>query len=148
MDIEEEYDKIFRFCYWKVRNKETAEDLTQETFLRFLNSGYSEQGKRIRYLYTIARNLCIDESRMAGTEEFTEDVSDIAGETEDALAQIYAGQLLSRLSEDDRVLAIMRYINRESMTDISAVTGLSRFALYRKLKEIKKALRMTAKDNV
>ncbi len=38
MDIEEQYDKIYRFCYYRVKNKETAEDLTQETFLRFLKA--------------------------------------------------------------------------------------------------------------
>ncbi len=72
MDIEEQYEKIYRFCYYRVHNRETSQDLTQETFLRFLNSHYKERGKRIRYLYTIARNLCIEESRMSKTEEFTE----------------------------------------------------------------------------
>ena len=76
MNIEDEYDKIFRFCYWKVRSKEIAEDLTQETFLRFLDSQYTEQGKRIRYLYTIARNLCIDESRKHKPAEIHDEVPD------------------------------------------------------------------------
>ena len=63
MEIEEQYDKIFRFCYYRVHNREMAEDLTQETFLRFMNSHYEERGEGIRYLYVIARNLCIEESK-------------------------------------------------------------------------------------
>ena len=63
MDIEEQYDKIFHYCYYRIRDKNVAEDITQEVFLRFYNSNYVEQQKEIRYLYTIARKLCIDEYR-------------------------------------------------------------------------------------
>ena len=38
MDIEEQYDKIYRYCYFKLSNQQLAEDITQETFLRFLES--------------------------------------------------------------------------------------------------------------
>ena len=54
MDIEEQYDKIFHYCYYRIRDKNVAEDITQEVFLRFYNSNYVEQQKEIRYLYTIA----------------------------------------------------------------------------------------------
>lgn len=61
MDLERQYDCIYRYCYMKTGHQETAEDLTQETFLRFLEGrGYREQGKELAYLYTIARNLCMD----------------------------------------------------------------------------------------
>ncbi len=43
MDIEEQYDKIFRFCFWKIHNRKFAEDLTQETFLRYLSSSHYDQ---------------------------------------------------------------------------------------------------------
>ena len=29
VDIEEQYDKIFRFCFGKINNREVAEDLTK-----------------------------------------------------------------------------------------------------------------------
>ena len=76
MDIEEHYDKIYRFCYYKLQSKELAEDLTQETFLRFLDSEYREQGMCIRYLYTIARNLCIEAYRKNKWDELSDDISD------------------------------------------------------------------------
>lgn len=64
MDLEEQYDKIYRYCYFKVHSRETAEDITQETFLRFFESrNYEDTGKPLHYLYTVARNLCIDEYR-------------------------------------------------------------------------------------
>ena len=33
LDIEEQYDKIYRYCYYRLRNREQAEDITQETSL-------------------------------------------------------------------------------------------------------------------
>ena len=32
MDLSEQYDKIYRYCYFKVHHCQTAEDITQETF--------------------------------------------------------------------------------------------------------------------
>ena len=60
MQMTLQYDRIYRYCYYKLRDRDLAEDLTQETFARFFDSGYSEQGKMLRYHYSIARNLCID----------------------------------------------------------------------------------------
>ena len=48
MDIEEQYNKIYRYCYMKPRDHHTSEDLMQETFLHFLeNHSYREIGKQI-----------------------------------------------------------------------------------------------------
>ena len=60
-DIESEYDKVFKFCYFKVHDKNLAQDLTQETFLiYFKQKDYINRGKLLAYLYTIAKNLCYD----------------------------------------------------------------------------------------
>ena len=147
MDIEEEYDKIFRYCYWKVHNKEIAEDITQETFLRFLQSNYDERGKRIHFLYTIAGNLCIDESRKKTFEDYSENQNHTYSNADDLFTQIYVKQILSQLSEEDRDLMIMRYINREPISDICEVIGISRFALYRRLRGIKKVLAASGKGH-
>lgn len=59
------YDEIFRYCYHHVGSRETAEDLCQDTFVSFLEhkSDYHSRGKLKNYLYTIARNKCIDYHR-------------------------------------------------------------------------------------
>ncbi|MBR1391879.1 MAG: sigma-70 family RNA polymerase sigma factor [Lachnospiraceae bacterium] len=142
MDIEEQYDKIYRFCYYKVHNRQIAEDLTQETFLRFLKSGYTEQGKGIRYLYTIARNLCVEEGRKQKWKEVPEeDISDGGAFSDDLIEKIYMRQALMKLSEKDRELLILRYVNEESVSAICEVAGISRFALYRRLKCIQKEMK-------
>ena len=73
LNIEEQYDKIYRYCYFKLHSTELAEDVTQETFLRYLEH-YSgvQTASAIKYLYTIARNLCADEYRKPKTEPIDE----------------------------------------------------------------------------
>jgi RNA polymerase sigma-70 factor (ECF subfamily) len=56
---------VFNFILRFVRDPAQAEDVTQETFLRLIKGadGYERQAKFTTWLYTIARNLCIDASR-------------------------------------------------------------------------------------
>lgn len=157
MDIEEQYDKIYRYCYFKLGQRAIAEDITQETFLRFLeNDTYKNQGKSLHYLYTIARNLCIDEYRKNGRENkientFRDTETDInienisvadsvhnkivnSSKTEDqVITTIVLQQALAELSEQDRELVLLRYVNELPMFVISKLLGISRFAIYRRL---------------
>ncbi len=58
MDIEEQYNKIYRYCYMKTRDHHTSEDLTQENFLRFLeNHSYREIGKQIYVGWLKGQNM-------------------------------------------------------------------------------------------
>ena len=73
LDISEQYDKIYRYCYFKVNDRFLAEDLAQETFLKyFAQNSYVNRGKQLAYLYTIARNLCVDYYRSPKREETME----------------------------------------------------------------------------
>ena len=64
LDMEQQYDNIYRYCYFKLRHAQTAEDITQETFLRYWDRYHPmPNALAIRYLYIIAKNLCIDEYR-------------------------------------------------------------------------------------
>jgi RNA polymerase sigma-70 factor (ECF subfamily) len=56
---------VFNFILRFVRDPAQAEDVTQETFLRLVKSAdaYERQAKFTTWLYTIARNLCIDAAR-------------------------------------------------------------------------------------
>src|SRR6185503_9024516 len=56
---------IYRHCFFRVYNKTRAEELVQETFMRVWQ--YLMQGKTVdnirAFLYRVANNLIIDESR-------------------------------------------------------------------------------------
>src|SRR3981081_2718681 len=56
---------LFTFLLRMLGDRERAEDLAQETFLRIVKGAAAwEQRARFQtWLYTIARNLCVDQSR-------------------------------------------------------------------------------------
>jgi RNA polymerase sigma-70 factor (ECF subfamily) len=56
---------LFNFILRFVRDTAQAEDVTQEAFLRLVKGAdaYERQAKFTTWLYTIARNLCVDASR-------------------------------------------------------------------------------------
>ena len=149
MDIEEQYDKIFHYCYYRIRDKNVAEDITQEVFLRFYNSNYVEQQKEIRYLYTIARNLCIDEYRKRNIykSQTGKAESDGGAFAETIIEKLYIENLLAVLSDEERDLLVLRFVNDEPISLICDELNISRFALYRRIRNIKKKLREATKTS-
>ena len=143
MDLEEQYDKIYRYCYFKVRHCQTAEDITQETFLRFFNKQLSlNSDKELPYLYTIARNLCIEEYRKGSKEKVYEINEELSFDpTEEWINSIAMKNLISNFPQDEQELLLLRYANEISIASICKITGLSRFAIYRKISRILKHLK-------
>lgn len=141
MDYEIQYDKIYRYCYFKLNNADVAEDITQETFLRFLESStYQENGKGLNYLYTIAKNLCIDEYRRRVTVELPEDLPE-EGVEERMIESLSMRLALARLTPIERELVLLRFVNEVPVKVICELQECSRFALNRKLKQVLKKLR-------
>ena len=147
MDLSEQYDKIYRYCYFKLKHKEAAEDITQETFLRYFdNSRYEERGKSLQYLYTIARNLCIDEFRRQPLEQLLETPSgaDPADMEERVIASVSVKAALLNLDRESQEVLLLRYVNEVPISVICNIMGISRFAVYRKtnsaIKQIKEQL--------
>ncbi len=144
MELEEQYDRIYRYCYYKLRDVQQAEDITQETFLRYLEYNKNKDIKRpLAFLYTIARNLCIDWFRRQNTEELPEQLPEqlSAEETENhMLDSISLRKALLELEERERELVLLRFVNEVPVADLSKIYEISRFALYRETKKILKKL--------
>ena len=142
LDISEQYDSIYRYCYMRVRNTSLAEDLTQETFLRFLeHPQYQTVNKTMQLLYTIAGNLCKDEFRRAKATELPEDLPSDESTEESVLSNVSLQQALSELPDEDRELMLLRYANDVPIGVISKLLGISRFKVSRRLSRITQELR-------
>lgn len=147
-DLEEQYDKLYRYCYYYTHQRELAEDITQEAFLRFFESTTGQNtGKSLHYLYTIARNLCIDEHRKRKRELLSEELPDQSPpdscDSMDSrlVLQLLVRQAFAELDESDRELLLLRYVNEVPVSVISKLLGISRFALYRKLLRASRCLK-------
>lgn len=59
------FPRIFNYIYRLVGSRETAEDLTQETFVRVYRAAvsYQPRAKFQTWLFTVARNLALNELR-------------------------------------------------------------------------------------
>lgn len=143
MDIEEQYDKIYRYCYFKLYDNQLAQDITQETFLRFFRQDLSlESSKELPYLYTIAKNLCVDSFRKK-TVESLEDITEESkyDPTEDWIDNLTLRAVIDKLSQEEQELIFLRYVNEISITTICKITGYSRFTVYRRLSKVLKWLK-------
>lgn len=132
-DIEEQYDKIYRYCYFKLHSRELAEDVTQETFLRYLEHYHCiTTVSALKFLYTIARNLCVDEYRKPQTEPLDGSMPDYTME-EKLITNLTVRTALSKLAHDEQELLLLRYVNEVPVSVLGKIYGLSRFAIYRKI---------------
>lgn len=145
LDLDWHYEKIYKYCYFRLHNRDLAEDITQETFLRFFASDtYRDTGQALQYLYTIARNLCIDEYRRPKTEELSEEI--LLDEENDLVINMDLRAALQRLSDDNRELIVLRYVSEVPIAVLCKMYRISRFALYRKIQSIIKHLRKYMED--
>ena len=132
LDFEDQYDKLYRYCYFKLRHGETAEDITQEAFLRYWERYHPlPANEAVKTLYTIARNLCIDHARKQETVPLDEQLT--APPQEDTLLQRLSVQTaLESLTIEERELLLLRYVNQVPVGTIAKLLGISRFAVYRR----------------
>lgn len=144
-DLKDTYDKIYRYSFYRIRNSAAAEDITQETFLRYFSQNKKiSRGEETAYLYTIAKNLCADHFRKKQTDTLAEDYP--AEEFSDMSdTKIAVRTALEKLEERQREIILLRYIGGLSVNETAEAAGISRFAVYRleraALAEMKKYLK-------
>jgi RNA polymerase sigma-70 factor (ECF subfamily) len=132
---------IFSFIHHFFQNQALCEDLTQETFLRayrFIRS-FRTKEKLSTWLFSIAKNLCVDELRRmrkgttvdldsAGAENFAVE-GNSASDPLDASIRLQEGDLLhrsiARLPEKYRTCILLFYFNELSYEEISDVMETS-----------------------
>lgn len=147
LELKEQYEKIYTFCYFKVKNREVAEDITQETFLKYLEATqYYEKGKKLSYLYTIARNCCNDYFRRTKPMTDMDNLPELPAEVADDLETVIAVRTaVSKLNAAEQEIVLLRFVNELGIGEIAGYLGISRFAVYRKIRAVEKQLKATLK---
>lgn len=140
MELEKEYKNIFQYCMYRTGNKEDSEDITQETFLRYLqHPEYHKKGQERQFLYKIAKNLCIDRVRKNCADPLDE--TRVSDNSENVVQHVSLRIALSELSDEEREIIILRYLNGESISVIAGLYNTSRFSMGRKIRAITQKLR-------
>ena len=78
--VERHHAPVYRFCLRALRSPEAAADAAQEVFLRVVKNcaSWEPKAKFTTWLYTVARNHCIDEARK-GKFRKTESLNEAGG---------------------------------------------------------------------
>jgi RNA polymerase sigma-70 factor (ECF subfamily) len=82
--VERHHAPVYRFCLRSLRSPEAAADAAQEVFLRVVKNAptWERKAKFTTWLYTMARNHCIDEARKARFRR-TESLNEAVGKDGD-----------------------------------------------------------------
>lgn len=136
---DENVDDIHRFVYFKIGNKEEANDLTSMVFLKTWNhiqNNSLEDSKTLRaLLYKIARNTIIDYYRENGNKtpaslddednkiEIIDDSIDPQEKIDSEANLEMIKNKLPLLKEEYREVIIMRFINDLTLEEISDISG-------------------------
>jgi RNA polymerase sigma-70 factor (ECF subfamily) len=133
-------DKIYHLGYRMLNQKQEAEDVVQETFLRvYMNlERYDENQKFSTWIYRIATNLCIDRLRKRkpnysidaemsdndGTDWHAILPSDEAGPEDELIlseTQQNIRNAIQSLPDKYRTVVVLRYLHDMSLQEISDV---------------------------
>ena len=138
------YSDIYKYCFFHLGNRETAEDITQEVFLKFLKSldSYREYGKLKNYLYVVAKNTIRDFQRKK--YEITEDPGVEAscdGALDNIPLQIDIWREIQMLDPLDKELIILRYYQNFKVKDIAQIVNIPPSTVGYKIKKIEKILK-------
>jgi RNA polymerase sigma-70 factor (ECF subfamily) len=133
------------------RNPVVADDLTQESYLRFLCASRPEDGEvnDRRYLFGIASNLLRDYWRSQPRTACIDDVPDQVFASPDGLGRIDSMAMLdramARMRPRERQLLWLAHAEEYSHREISKITGLGaasiRLLLFRARRKMARMLR-------
>jgi len=143
---------IYRFSFSLCGNQHEAEDITSETFVRAWACKNTIRVETLKaYLFTIARNIFLEQKRRQKRSVSLEDVHidtaplpDISAGTQLKLQQVY--NVLSRLPEVDRTVFLLRVQHDLPYAEIARVLQLSLAAVKVKIHRIRKKIIMMCAD--
>jgi len=135
---EEHADALFRYCSFKIHDRELAKDLLQEAFSKtwaYLAKG-EEVGNLRAFLYRTLGNLIIDEYRKKKTssldalmDEGFDRSEDEPLSVEDRIDAASAMELLKKLPEGYGDVIFMKYVQELSLKEIAEITRQSENAV-------------------
>ncbi len=133
------YGDILKYCFFHCRDRNGAEDLTQEVFLRFFSAleNYQHRGKIKNYLYTIAGNLCKDQPPPGQGLPLEE----TAGPEGDLDGRIALETAIRHLPEEFREVVLLHYYLGQKLSEVAAVLNIGLPLVKYRLKRAKELLR-------
>lgn len=143
MLVERHQQRVFGYLMGMVRDREVANDLFQETFLRVIRAlrsdrgSYERQGRWLAWVMRIARNSALDHLRRRkkwrdvedGDESYWERMPDEMPAADERLSTVQQTALLEscieRLPDEQREVVLLRHDTDLTFREIAELTDVS-----------------------
>ncbi|POS01599.1 RNA polymerase sigma factor [Flavobacterium croceum] len=140
--INRHQSKIYNFIYSKIADRDIADDIFQDTFIKVIktlkSNSYNEEGKFLPWVMRIAHNLVIDYFRrnnkmsmVRDNDEFSvfayikDDSDNVESKLIQNIIESDLQKLVSDLPNDQREVLVMRIYQDMSFNEIAEATGVS-----------------------
>lgn len=140
--IERHKEKIYSTIFYLVKDKQLAEDLFQDVFMKIIDTiranRYNEEGKFLHWALRISHNLCVDYFRrekrnplFSGDENNLFDFLDVRsdnvpdGKMQQSQSHDKLRKMIDMLPEEQREVIILRHYAELSFKEIAQITNSS-----------------------
>jgi RNA polymerase sigma-70 factor (ECF subfamily) len=140
--IKKHQSKIYGFIYSKMPDRDVADDIFQDTFIKVIktlkSNSYNEEGKFLPWVMRISHNLIVDHYRknkkmpmLRETEEFsifsilTDNSLNAEGRIITDVIEKDLHKIIQQLPDDQREVLEMRIFQDLSFNEIAEQTGVS-----------------------
>lgn len=150
--VDMHYDEIYKFLYRRMGNKAAAEDVTQDTFIKFIKNlpYYKEKNKLKSFLFTIAINTSNDffrrhkqETSLLSLDNVGEEITEEG--TEDEILQkeeaLIVREAVLSLPDVQRDVIILRFYHDLKIKEIASVQKVPIPTVKTRLRRALKALK-------
>ncbi|GAB3574240.1 RNA polymerase sigma factor [Spirosoma luteolum] len=141
--------KVYTKCFAFTQDAETAEDFTQDIFIKVLNSlnSFQQRSKFSTWLFAISNHYCLDQLRL-GRRMVWQEVGegelaqlpdpDGLDRPDESLDELVA--LARNMPDGDRLLLHLKYAEGHSIREIATMCTLSESAVKMRLKRTRDRL--------
>lgn len=133
------WEPLYRFIYYKVQNREEAEDITQETYVRaisYLQGGRIKPDKYIGFLRTVALNVLRDlwrKNKRRGPNVNIESINPKENAVEDHTETIAQRQFIEKallqLNKEQQTVIELRIIKGYSVAETANLMNKNEVAI-------------------
>lgn len=146
---------VFTICMRVLKNREEAEEAAQDTFVKVFKTlrSYQQQAKFSTWLYTVTYRTAIDKSRLKKQDTQSIDAAEDFLQIVDKLSPSPAHQvqekdlkevlekIIQQLPPIEANLITLFYLHEKTVSEISAITQLSKSNIKVKLFRLRAVLR-------
>ncbi|MBN1893840.1 RNA polymerase sigma factor [bacterium] len=156
--VDIQYPQVYRLCFRFLGNREDAEEICQDVFIRLhrTGAGYRQEGKLFTFLYRIAVRLCLNRIRDRKRRNWTSlehaaPVGSLVSDSPDRLLEQKEKEQAVRkavdeLPEAQRTALILRRYQELSYSEIAKVMQCSEASVESMLFRARQTLRKKLKS--